>query len=78
MLKTLPKACIQATTFYLIRVDRVNANELQDLSKSRILAKTTINISEENNSLAMGRIGWLSQQKKNTDQWYFTLRANPK
>ena len=64
LLKALPKARIQATTFYPVRVDSVNASAVLDSSTGRILAKAATGISEENDGLAIGRIGWLSQPGK--------------
>ena len=64
LLKALPKARIQATTFYTIRVDSVNASAVLDSSTGRILAEAATGISEENDGLMIGRIGWLSQPGK--------------
>ncbi len=64
LLKALPGARIQATTFYPIRVDSVNASAVLDSSTGRILDHAAIGISKENEGLMIGRIGWLSQPGK--------------
>ncbi len=60
LLKALPGARIQATTFYPIRVNSVNASAVLDSSTGRILDNAAKGMSEENESLMIGRIGWLS------------------
>ncbi len=64
LLKALPGARIEATTFYPIRVDSVNARVVLDSSTGQILDHAATGISEENEGLMIERIGWLSQPGK--------------
>lgn len=57
LLKALPKAHIQVTTFYPVRVNSININTVLDLSTGQILAEAATGTSEENNSLIVERIG---------------------
>ncbi len=64
LLKAFPKAEIQATTLYPMRVDCVNANSILDANTGRIKPKEALSICGENENLSVGRIGWLSQPGK--------------
>ena len=64
LVKVFPKARIQATTFYPIRVDSVNGNAILDSSTGQILPEAALGISKDNDNLSVGRIRWLSQPGK--------------
>lgn len=62
--KSFPKAQVQSTTFYPIRVDSVNASAVLDPTTGRVSPNVASSICEENGKLSVGRIGWLSQPGK--------------
>lgn len=62
--KSFPKAQVQSTKFYPIRVDSVNASAVLDPTSGRVSPDVALSISEENGNLSVGRIGWLSQPGK--------------
>ena len=62
--KSFPKAQVQSTTFYPIRVDSVNASAVLDPTTGRVSPNVASSICEENGNLSVGRIGWLSQPGK--------------
>lgn len=64
LFRAFPKAQIQATTLFPIRVDSVSANAVLDRDTGRITPQAASSIGEENGGLAIGRIGWLSQPGK--------------
>ena len=64
LLNAFPKAKIQATTLYAIRVGSVNASAILDANTGRIKPKAALSISGENENLSVGRIEWLSQSGK--------------
>ncbi len=64
LLKSFPKALVQSTTVYPIRVDSVNAEAVLDPSTGYIHSDLPESISKENGNLRVGRIGWLSQPGK--------------
>ncbi len=57
LLNAFPKAEIQATTLYPIRVDSINASAILDANTGRIKPKAALSISGENENLSVGRIG---------------------
>ncbi len=63
-MKAFPKAEIQATTLYPIKVDSVNASAILDANTGRIKPEAALLISDKNKNLPVGRIGWLSQPGK--------------
>ena len=62
--KSFPKAQVQSTTFYPIKVDNVNANAVLDLTTGRVLPNVASSICEENRNFSISKIGWLSQSGK--------------
>lgn len=64
LFQSFPKAQVQATILYPIRVDSVNANTILDAITGHVSPQAASSIGEENGSLSMGRIGWLSQPGK--------------
>lgn len=64
LFKSFPKAQVQATTLYPIRVDSVNAKAILDPITGHVSPQAASSIGEENGSLSVSRIGWLSQPGK--------------